>query len=40
MRKGGSILVLNTEKDFEVLKVLGSDLRIRILGLLNGKSST
>jgi predicted transcriptional regulator len=37
MRKGGSILVLNTEKDFEVLKVLGSDLRIRILGLLNGK---
>jgi len=31
----GSILVLNTEKDFEVLKVLGSDLRI--LGLLNGK---
>lgn len=37
MRKGGSILVLNTEKDFEVLKVLGPDLRIRILGLLNGK---
>jgi len=37
VRKGGSILVLNTEKDFEVLKVLGSDLRIRILGLLNGK---
>lgn len=36
-QKSGNILVLNTERDLEVLKVLSSDLRIRILGLLNGK---
>ncbi|MGQ9622063.1 MAG: ArsR/SmtB family transcription factor [Candidatus Caldatribacteriaceae bacterium] len=36
-QKSGNILVLNTERDLEVLKVLNSDLRIRILGLLNGK---
>ncbi|MBC7218056.1 MAG: helix-turn-helix domain-containing protein [Candidatus Caldatribacterium sp.] len=37
MRKSGSILVLNANKDVEVLKALSSDLRIRILELLNGK---
>ncbi|MCS7242973.1 MAG: helix-turn-helix domain-containing protein [Candidatus Caldatribacterium sp.] len=37
LRKSGSILVLNTDKDVEVLKALGSELRIRILELLNGK---
>jgi predicted transcriptional regulator len=36
-QKSGNVLVLNTERDLEVLKVLSSDLRIRILGLLNGK---
>lgn len=37
LRKSGSILVLNTDKDIEVLKALSSELRIRILELLNGK---
>ncbi|MEN3184412.1 MAG: helix-turn-helix domain-containing protein [Atribacterota bacterium] len=37
LRKSGSILVLNTDKDLEVLKALSSELRIRILELLNGK---
>lgn len=37
LRKSGSILVLNTDKDLEILKALSSELRIRILELLNGK---
>lgn len=37
MRKSGSILVLNANKDVEVLKALSSELRIRILELLNGR---
>lgn len=38
LRKSGSILVLNTDKDLEVLKALSSELRIRILELLNGRT--
>ncbi len=38
MRKSGSILVLNADKDVEVLRALSSELRIRILELLNGKT--
>lgn len=38
LRKSGSILVLNTDKDLEILKALSSELRIRILELLNGRT--
>ncbi|MGB9553346.1 MAG: ArsR/SmtB family transcription factor [Candidatus Caldatribacteriaceae bacterium] len=37
LKKTGNILILNTERDVNVLKALSTEIRIRILELLNGK---
>lgn len=36
-KKTGNILILNTEKDINILKALSTEVRIRILEILNGK---
>lgn len=35
--RAGNILIINTEKDVNVLKALSTEIRVRILELLNGK---
>jgi predicted transcriptional regulator len=37
LKKAGNILIINTERDARILKALSTELRIRILELLNGK---